>query len=116
MKTYPVTFVLNGKRRRAEAAAHETLLHVLRDKLGAKEVKNGCAKGDCGACTVLLEGRPVNACLTLAAQANGKEIVTGSWDNPTFKQISKKPLTAPADDGKQQDKGRNPGIELPGGG
>ena len=86
MKTYPVEFILNGERRRAEVTACETLLQVLRDKLGAKDVKNGCAKGDCGACTVLLEGDPVNACLTLAAQANGKEIVTvrgvGTEENP----------------------------------
>ena len=86
MKTYPVEFILNGERRRAEVKAYETLLQVLRDKLGAKDVKNGCAKGDCGTCTVLLEGKPVNACLTLAAQANGKEVVTvrgvGTEENP----------------------------------
>jgi carbon-monoxide dehydrogenase small subunit len=86
MKTYPVEFIVNGERRRAEVKAHETLLHVLRETLGAKEVKNGCAKGDCGACAVLLEGKPVNACLTLAAQADGREVVTlrgiGTEENP----------------------------------
>jgi len=86
MKTCPVEFTLNGETRRAEVKAYETLLQVLRDKLGAKDVKNGCAKGDCGACTILLEGQPVNACLTLAAQANGKAVVTvrgvGTEENP----------------------------------
>jgi carbon-monoxide dehydrogenase small subunit len=54
----------------------ETLLHVLRDKLFHTEVKEGCGKGDCGACTVLLDGIPVDACLVLAYQAAGKRITT----------------------------------------
>lgn len=86
MKTYPVEINLNGRRVRTEAAAHETLLEVLRKNLGAKEVKSGCAKGDCGACAVLLDGKAVNACLVLAVQANGCEVVTvrgiGTEDNP----------------------------------
>jgi aerobic-type carbon monoxide dehydrogenase small subunit (CoxS/CutS family) len=76
MKRYLLELRLNGETIRTEVAADETLLGVLRDKLGAKEVKNGCAKGDCGACAVILEGRPVNSCLTLALQAHGKEVVT----------------------------------------
>jgi carbon-monoxide dehydrogenase small subunit len=67
---------LNGEWRSVDVTAGETLLEVLREKLGAKEVKNGCAKGDCGACAVLLDGRAVNACLTLALQANGKDVTT----------------------------------------
>ncbi len=54
----------------------ETLLHVLRNKLGHTEVKEGCGKGDCGACTVLLDGVPVDACLLLVHQAAGKKITT----------------------------------------
>lgn len=76
MKRYPLELRLNGETIRTEVAADETLLRVLRDKLGAKEVKNGCTKGDCGACAVILEGKPVNSCLTLALQAHGKEVVT----------------------------------------
>jgi carbon-monoxide dehydrogenase small subunit len=76
MKRYPLELRLNGETIKTEVAADETLLRVLRDKLGAKEVKNGCAKGDCGACAVILEGKPVNSCLTLALQAHGKEVVT----------------------------------------
>ena len=76
MKTYQIEIKLNGEWRKAEASARETLLDVLRDKLGAKEVKNGCGKGDCGTCAVILDGKAVNSCLTLALQANGKEITT----------------------------------------
>jgi carbon-monoxide dehydrogenase small subunit len=61
-------------------------LDVLRKKMGAKEVKSGCAKGDCGACAVLLNGKAVNACLVLALQASGCDVVTirgiGTEDNP----------------------------------
>jgi carbon-monoxide dehydrogenase small subunit len=86
MITYPVEIRLNGELVRTEAAAYETLLDVLRKKMGAKEVKSGCAKGDCGACAVLLNGKAVNACLVLAVQASGCEVVTvrgiGTEDNP----------------------------------
>ncbi len=77
---------LNGEWVEMEADAGETLLHALREKLAAVEVKNGCGKGDCGACTVILNGNAVNACLTLALQADGQEVITikgiGSTQNP----------------------------------
>ena len=76
MKTYPMEICLNGTWHTAEVGARETLLDVLRNRLGATDVKSGCGKGDCGACAVLLNGRPVNACLTLGLQASGKEVVT----------------------------------------
>lgn len=76
MKTYKLGIKLNGQAVSAQVHAYETLLDVLRKKLGAKEVKNGCGKGDCGACTVMLDGTAVNACLTLALQANGREVTT----------------------------------------
>lgn len=53
-----------------------TLLEALRDYLGYTGVKEGCGKGECGACTVLVDGKPVNSCLMLASQAEGKEILT----------------------------------------
>ncbi len=85
-KTYPLKLMVNGEWKSAEADAEESLLHVLREKLGHTEVKEGCGKGDCGACTVLLDGRPINACLTLALQAQGQSVVTirgiGSPDRP----------------------------------
>lgn len=55
---------------------HETLLEVLRDRLGFTGTKEGCGNGQCGACTVLLDGDPVNACILLALQAKGKKITT----------------------------------------
>ncbi len=76
MKTYLTEIKLNGEWTKADVSPSETLLEVLRNKLGATEVKNGCSKGDCGACAVILDERPVNSCLTLALQANGKEVVT----------------------------------------
>ncbi len=75
MERLRVQFRVNGQEVRAEFPAHRTLLHALRE-LGYTEVKNGCEKGDCGACTVLLDGRAVNSCLVLAAQADGMEVTT----------------------------------------
>jgi carbon-monoxide dehydrogenase small subunit len=63
-KIYPVQIKINGEWRETAVQAGETLLHTLREKLGQTEVKEGCGKGDCGACTVLLNGKAVNACLT----------------------------------------------------
>jgi carbon-monoxide dehydrogenase small subunit len=86
MKTYLIEIKLNGELQKVEVTAQETLLEVLRIKLGAKDVKDGCGKGDCGACAVLLDGKAVNACLTMAFQANGKEVTTlrgiGNEKNP----------------------------------
>lgn len=76
MKTYQIEINLNGEWRKAEVSARETLLEVLRNKMGATEVKDGCGKGDCGTCAVILDGKAVNSCLTLALQANGKQITT----------------------------------------
>jgi aerobic carbon-monoxide dehydrogenase small subunit len=75
-KIYPVRVKVNGEWRKTEVKAAETLLHTLREKLGQTEVKEGCGKGDCGACTVLLGGKAVNACLTLTLQAHGQEVTT----------------------------------------
>ncbi len=86
MKTYQIRIKVNGKWHQAKVSARETLLEALREKLGATEVKNGCAKGDCGACAVMLDGKAVNSCLTLALQANGREVITllgiGTEENP----------------------------------
>ncbi|MBI4252375.1 MAG: (2Fe-2S)-binding protein [Candidatus Tectomicrobia bacterium] len=71
----PISFRVNGSEVRAEAAAHTSLLYLLRD-LGFTEVKNGCEAGDCGACTILLDGAAVNACCVLGVQADGREITT----------------------------------------
>lgn len=86
IKTYPLEININGDWKEIRVSAGETLLYVLREKLGHTEVKEGCGKGDCGACAVLLNGKPVNACLTLALQADGQSVVTlkgiGTPDQP----------------------------------
>jgi aerobic carbon-monoxide dehydrogenase small subunit len=67
---------VNGRAARATVEVDETLVDVLRNKMGFVEIKNGCGQGDCGACTVLLDGEAVNSCLTLAVQAHGRQIIT----------------------------------------
>ena len=67
---------VNGDRLEVASPEHWTLLEVLRYKLGLTGSKQGCDKGDCGACTVLIDGRPVLSCLTLGALAEGQEITT----------------------------------------
>jgi carbon-monoxide dehydrogenase small subunit len=67
---------INGRVREVDALPDQTLLGVLRDALGIFDVKEGCGEGVCGACTVLLDGRPVSSCLLLAAGVRGRPIVT----------------------------------------
>lgn len=74
--TEPLTFTVNGVQRTAEVAPQRRLSRVLRDDLGLTGTKVGCDAGDCGACTVLLDGEQACSCLIPAAQAAGREIVT----------------------------------------
>lgn len=67
---------VNGLSYREDIPAQMTLLEFLRQRLQLTGAKEGCGSGECGACTVLLDGRPVNACLVLAAEANDTEIRT----------------------------------------
>lgn len=67
---------VNGVSRRIRVKTWALLLDVLREELGMKGTKRGCDQGQCGACTVLLDGRPVLSCLLLAVQADGKKITT----------------------------------------
>jgi aerobic-type carbon monoxide dehydrogenase small subunit (CoxS/CutS family) len=69
-------FTVNGQVHELEIEAHETLAEVLRNKLGLQGVRVSCNEGECGACTVLVDGEPVTSCLMLAMQAEGKEITT----------------------------------------
>ena len=71
-----VSFVLNGRRRELDAVPSRTLLETLREDLGLMDVKEGCGEGICGACTVLLDGRPVSSCLLLAPAVRGRTVVT----------------------------------------
>lgn len=72
----PVTLLINGQIRRLMVEPRWTLLHVLRDQLGLTGTKQGCERGECGACTVLLNDVPHYACLMLAMEAEGKAITT----------------------------------------
>src|SRR5512142_2426621 len=72
----PITLKLNGETRAVEVEPNDILLDVLREKLGVKSPKIGCERGDCGACTVLLDGKSVRSCLILAIEAAGAEVVT----------------------------------------
>ena len=71
-----VELTVNGERHEADAWAAESLLYVLRERLGLPGSKNACEQGECGSCSVLLDGKLVCACLVLAAQAHGHELVT----------------------------------------
>jgi len=71
-----VSLTVNGEGRRCVATANRTLLEVLREDLGLTGTKHGCELGECGACTVLVDAVPVLSCLTLAIQAQGREVTT----------------------------------------
>ncbi|MEA2621631.1 MAG: aerobic carbon-monoxide dehydrogenase small subunit [Chloroflexota bacterium] len=73
---YPIQVTVNGRMRTARVAPHHTLLEVLRDDLGLTGSKECCLVGECGACTVMLDGRSVDSCLVLAAEADGGEVLT----------------------------------------
>jgi len=71
-----LTLTVNGELREAEVWPGESLLYALRERLGLPGSKNACEQGECGSCSVLLDGTLVCACLVLAAQADGHEVVT----------------------------------------
>jgi len=75
MKTL-IQLTINGETVEAAVEPNRTLLQLLRDDLGLTGTKHGCGLGDCGACTVILDGKPVNSCLVLAVQAQGREVLT----------------------------------------
>jgi carbon-monoxide dehydrogenase small subunit len=73
---YPLSFYLNGLPVDVLAKPTDTLLDVLRDKLGITSPKRGCDTGECGACTVLLDGEPIRSCLTIALTTAGRKVET----------------------------------------
>ena len=75
-QTIPVSFTLNGRSQELEVEPHELLLDVVRDRLGLTGAKRSCDVEVCGACTLLVDGRPVSACTTLALEVRGRSVLT----------------------------------------
>ena len=76
MHRVPVAMRINGERIEAEVDAAQTLLHFIREEAGLTGTKSGCENGECGACTILMNGVPVRSCIILAAEADGADILT----------------------------------------
>ncbi|HUX77389.1 MAG TPA: (2Fe-2S)-binding protein [Anaerolineae bacterium] len=73
---HSITVTVNGSREYLDVPSNLTLLQMLRDRLALTGTKNGCEAGECGACTVLVDGEPVNSCMMLAVEADGREVTT----------------------------------------
>ena len=71
-----INFTINGKKQQLDIPAGMTALELIRDRLELKGTKEGCGIGECGACTIIVDGRAVNACLMFAAQLDGREVIT----------------------------------------
>ena len=76
MSFHRINLTVNGEFEQVDVTGYMTLLDMLREKLVLTGTKNGCAAGECGACTVMMNGEPVNSCLVLAVECDGAEIVT----------------------------------------
>ena len=76
MANHTISLTVNGGWERHVVPSNMTLLQMLREKMALTGTKNGCEAGECGACTVLLDGDPVNACMVLAVEADGREVTT----------------------------------------
>lgn len=76
MSIHSISLMVNGETEIVDLPSHWTLLQLLRNKLAITGTKNGCSGGECGACTVLLDGEPVNSCMVLGVECDGAEIIT----------------------------------------
>ena len=76
MAQHTISLIVNGVEEQLQVPSNMTLLHALREQLGYTGTKNGCEAGECGACTILVDGEPMNSCLVLAAELDGREITT----------------------------------------
>ncbi|GAH69996.1 unnamed protein product, partial [marine sediment metagenome] len=76
MAFHRIELNVNGELEQVDVPSNMTLLKMLRENLALTGTKNGCAEGECGTCTVLMNGEPVNSCLVLAVECDGAEIVT----------------------------------------
>lgn len=86
-----IKLTVNGLSYERDCAEHRTLLRFLREDLGLTGTKEGCGMGECGACTVIMDGRAVNSCMVLAAEADGAVIQTieGEANGPSLSDIQK---------------------------
>jgi aerobic-type carbon monoxide dehydrogenase small subunit (CoxS/CutS family) len=93
--SYPITLVVNGVPYPIDVDAHRSLLHAVRDDLGLTGPKEGCDDSECGACMVLVDGRPVNSCSYLAVMADGAQVTTveGLADSPRSAALQQAFLT-----------------------
>jgi carbon-monoxide dehydrogenase small subunit len=71
-----IQFTLNGKSITREVPSHRLLLDLLRDEIGLTGTKEGCGTGDCGACTIIMNGKPINSCLVLSGELDGVDVTT----------------------------------------
>ena len=76
MTIHRITLTINGSSEQVDVSSNLTLLQMLREKLALTGTKNGCMAGECGACTVMLNGEPVNSCMVLAVECDGAEVLT----------------------------------------
>jgi len=76
MSLHRIALTVNGEYEQVDVPSQMTLMQMLRDKLALTGTKNGCNAGECGACTVLLNGEPVNSCMVLAVECGGAEVLT----------------------------------------
>jgi len=76
MANHRILVTINQEVEQVDVPSQMTLMQMLRDRLAFTGTKNGCAAGECGACTVLLDGEPVNSCMVLAVECDGRQIVT----------------------------------------
>lgn len=76
MAQHKITLTINGETEVVNVPSHMTLLEMIREELALTGTKNGCSSGECGACTVMMNGEPVNSCMVLAVEANGADITT----------------------------------------
>jgi carbon-monoxide dehydrogenase small subunit len=73
---HKIYLTVNGEQHELLVEPYQTLVDLLRDEMGLTGTKKGCGSGDCGSCTIILDGKPVNSCLILGVEVDGKEILT----------------------------------------
>jgi aerobic carbon-monoxide dehydrogenase small subunit len=76
MAFHEISLTVNGSQEQVRVPSNLTLMRLLRESLALTGTKNGCSAGECGACTVLLNGEPVNSCMVLAVECDGAEVIT----------------------------------------